>query len=153
MLPLVHVDGALRWVLVTGGRRVAVLKVDVEGHEAQTLRGARRSLKAKRVDSVVWERHPRWKSSLKLPSLIHEVNEVAAYGYHVYLQERNTTVRVDRTYWHPALESSKSKVDVIAVLANSKLDRLMASRLLSPCQASSPLRLSEINRREAKHLS
>ena len=121
-----------------GGRRVAVLKIDVEGHEAQSLRGARRSLEAKLVDSVVWERHPYWRSALKLAPLIHEVNEVAGYGYHVYLQEGNTTIRIDGPYWRADLDlSSKfNKVDVISVLANSTLDGLMRSRLLAPCHES-----------------
>jgi len=144
MVPITTVDEEIE--NVAGGRRVAMLKIDVEGHEAQTLRGAQRSLKAKRIDSVVWERHPNWKRTLKLPPLINEVNKVAAFGYHVYLQEQNTTVRLDGAYWHPTLESSKFKVDAVAALANSKLDRLMGSRLLPPCQAlaglNSPQHLS-----------
>jgi FkbM family methyltransferase len=42
---------------IVGNRSVAVLKLDVEGHEAQVLRGGRRLLESRRIRHIVFEEH------------------------------------------------------------------------------------------------
>mmetsp|Transcript_26915 Transcript_26915/g.50902 ORF Transcript_26915/g.50902 Transcript_26915/m.50902 type:complete len:185 (-) Transcript_26915:65-619(-) len=119
----------------TAGRKhVAVLKVDVEGYEAKSLQGARASLTAGVIDCVVWERHPHWASSLKLPSFVYEINEVAGYGYHVYFQDDDTFLRVDGEYWHDKLEPRQFKLDAIAVRIDHPLNRFLQSKMLPDCQ-------------------
>ena len=54
------------------------MKIDAEGQEGQVIRGARRSLESKAIHCLVWERHPHWGSLRRLPSFIHEINEVCS---------------------------------------------------------------------------
>ena len=111
-----------------------MLKIDVEGSEAQALQGAHQTLQSGVVDVLIWERHPHWKGRLRLPALIAEIRTVAAYGFHVYMQNDDTVLRVDGAFWDAQLEPTKYKLDVVAVRANHGFDKYMQRRLLKECR-------------------
>jgi FkbM family methyltransferase len=59
-----------------GARPIAVLKLDVEGHELQALRGAKRALESRRIRHIVFEDHQGRGSAV--------VRFLESFGYRVY---------------------------------------------------------------------
>jgi FkbM family methyltransferase len=57
-------------------REVGVMKLDVEGHEAAVLRGARRALEAERIRNIVFEDHLQGESDAR--------RMLRGYGYSVF---------------------------------------------------------------------
>ena len=68
---------------------VALLKIDVEGHELAVLKGCQRLLSSRRIRDIVFEEHQAY------PGVVHRLLE--ASGYRV--------VRIDRAFRGPLLRS------------------------------------------------
>lgn len=63
------------------GGRIALLKVDTEGHEPSVLRGARSSLRARLFDVVAFEHSGSDKDDWSHVKLMDVVDELSGYGY------------------------------------------------------------------------
>eukprot|EP00854_Cymbomonas_tetramitiformis_P013524 gene13524-15990_t len=114
--------------------RVAVIKIDVEGHEARVLKGLASALQDQQVECLIWERHKAWRKQLKLPSLKNEIDLVSRSGYFVYYASKDEVLRVDGDYWHERLEPRYVKLDVFAVRGNSTLNQYFDRKLLPSCR-------------------
>jgi len=64
---------------------VALLKIDVEGLEGEVLQGSHTALQAGRIQMLYWERKGAMALQGKIQSMEDEVNEVASYGYKVFI--------------------------------------------------------------------
>jgi FkbM family methyltransferase len=93
-VPTVSLDEAFG----DGGRRIRLLKIDVEGHERSVLRGARQLLSGRRCDAVLLELNPGALAGAgaTVDDLVADMDEA---GYEPFRVEPDGTPRS----WRPAV--------------------------------------------------
>jgi FkbM family methyltransferase len=69
-----------RYLEEAGIDRVALMKVDVEGHELSVLRGASRSLEARSIRAVYFEYFEKWLRRVQPPSDLIDYLDALDYG-------------------------------------------------------------------------
>jgi len=105
------------WIKTVPIESVAVCKVDVEGHEEAVFRGMAKSLAAKRIGSIVFERHGR--AGLKDPV----IEMLAGHGFRIF-QIRKRPIRV--AYVDVGKEGpGKPTADFVAVLAGGDQEKML----------------------------
>ncbi|HTI71566.1 MAG TPA: FkbM family methyltransferase [Candidatus Limnocylindria bacterium] len=102
------------------GTKIGVLKMDVEGHEINVLRGATRFLGAKLIRDVVYEDHHGY------PSETSSALEQA--GYRIFL--------IDRTFWRPQLLNPMGSTPSVSWLPPNYLATLNPTRAEELCRPS-----------------
>ena len=97
---------------------IGVLKLDVEGHELNVLRGAKHLLHNRRIRDCVFEQHDPYPSAV--------TDELEAAGYQVF--------RIHRQFWRPSLLPPDSPIQPVKWLPTSFLATLDPDRALDRCQ-------------------
>lgn len=95
--------------------KVAVLKLDVEGHELAVLRGCVRALEQHRIRDIVFEEYRPF------PSDAHRM--LSGYGYHIF--------RISRTLFGPTLKEANYRSDRFRDALPNYLATLDAERAMS----------------------
>jgi FkbM family methyltransferase len=94
---------------ITLDQRIALLKVDVEGFEAEVFAGASRLLATQRVDNIVYEAHDRERSAL------HAL--LAGYGYSIFGIGHNLFgLKISAGPGAPAIDGSWESPSYLATL-------------------------------------
>ena len=118
------------WMKNSGIAQVAVVKIDVESHELEVLKGMEDTLSAHHIGSIVFERHRHCEPTDPVVQLLHY------YGYKIFRIHKGI-IKTEIVELGCSAHLRKTS-DYVAVIENSEFEHRLISCLTVLRQKSSP---------------